>query len=150
MTNLTGWSSAPLRELCEFHNGLWTGKKGPFAVARVIRNTNFTAEGRIDLSDVAVLDVEERQLEKRRLQKNDIIIEKSGGGPKQPVGRVVLFDMDENDYSFSNFTSVIRVKSNLVVDPIYLHRVLYWWYIGYYRAASEACDWYSQPGFRRV
>lgn len=124
-----GWSVAPLQDLCEFHNGLWKGKKGPFVTARVIRNTNFTADGRIDLSDVAALDVEQRQLAKRELQKNDIIIEKSGGGPKQPVGRVVLFDLDDDGYSFSNFTSVIRVKQGDKVDPAYLHRVLYWWYV---------------------
>lgn len=123
------WQSVPLRELCEFYNGLWKGKKGPFETATVIRNTNFTSDGRIDLTNVAVLDVESRQLAKRRLKRNDIIIEKSGGGPKQPVGRVVLFDLDTGDaYSFSNFTSVIRVADAKVVDPVYLHRVLYWWY----------------------
>lgn len=123
------WQSVPLRELCEFYNGLWKGKKGPFETATVIRNSNFTSDGRIDLTNVAVLDVESRQLAKRRLKRNDIIIEKSGGGPKQPVGRVVLFDLDTGDaYSFSNFTSVIRVADAKVVDPVYLHRVLYWWY----------------------
>ena len=123
------WPSAPLLELCDFHNGLWTGKKGPFETANVIRNTNFTADGRIDLADVAVLEVEARHLAKRRLQKSDIIIEKSGGGPKQPVGRVVLFDLEASDYSFSNFTSAIRVKKGVKLDPVFLHRVLYWWYV---------------------
>lgn len=123
------WPSAPLLELCDFYNGLWTGKKEPFETVNVIRNTNFTADGRIDLTDVAVLDVEVRQFAKRGLQKNDIIIEKSGGGPKQPVGRVVLFDLAEKNYSFSNFTSAIRVKKGAKLDPVFLHRVLYWWYL---------------------
>ncbi|MGQ7794675.1 restriction endonuclease subunit S, partial [Faunimonas sp. B44] len=123
------WESVPLRRLCSFHNGLWTGKKEPFETAHVIRNTNFTADGRIDLTDVAVLDVEPKQLAKRRLKKNDIIIEKSGGGPKQPVGRVVLFEMDSGTYSFSNFTSAIRVEDARRLDPLYLHRVLYYWYL---------------------
>ncbi|MDR6993116.1 restriction endonuclease subunit S [Luteimonas sp. 3794] len=123
------WKSAPLRDLCEFHNGLWTGKKPPFETAHVIRNTNFTADGRIDLSDVAVLQVEKPQFAKRRLRKGDIIIEKSGGGPKQPVGRVVLFNLDAENFSFSNFTSVIRVKDARILDSIYLHRVLHWWYV---------------------
>ncbi|MBB5698501.1 restriction endonuclease subunit S [Sphingomonas yantingensis] len=124
-----GWRRLPLEDCCTFHNGLWTGKKPPFETATVIRNTNFTADGLIDLSDVAVLQVEANQLSKRRLQKGDIIIEKSGGGPKQPVGRVVLFDIDEGVYSFSNFTSAIRVKDQNQLDPRYLHRVLYWWYV---------------------
>ncbi|SDW93592.1 restriction endonuclease subunit S [Paracoccus sanguinis] len=123
------WTSAPLRELCSFHNGLWKGKKAPFETVNVIRNTNFKAGGRIDLTDVAVLEVEARQFAKRRLLKNDIIIEKSGGGPKQPVGRVVLFDLDSGNYSFSNFTSAIRVEDVQRIHPIFLHRVLYYWYL---------------------
>lgn len=123
------WKSAPLRDICDFLNGLWTGKKPPFVTAYVIRNTNFTSGGRIDLTDVAVLQVEAQQFEKRRLLKGDIIIEKSGGGPKQPVGRVVLFDLDSENYSFSNFTSAIRVKDSELVDSAYLHRVLYSWYV---------------------
>ena len=125
----SGWRWLPLEDCCTFHNGLWTGKKPPFETATVIRNTNFTADGTIDLSDVAVLEVEAKQLSKRRLLKGDIIIEKSGGGPKQPVGRVVLFDIDDGVYSFSNFTSAIRVKDQNQLDPRYLHRVLYWWYV---------------------
>ena len=78
----TDWPTAPLRDVCEFHNGLWKGKKEPFQTATVVRNTNFTAAGEIDLTDVAVIDVEAKKLAKRKLQQNDIIIERSGGGPK--------------------------------------------------------------------
>src|SRR5882724_7847363 len=82
--------------------GLWTGKKGPFVSAAVIRNTNFTGSGRVDYSDVAVLQVEEKQLSSRRLSPGDIIIERSGGGPSQPVGRVVFFERDDGVFSHSN------------------------------------------------
>ena len=37
-------------------------------------------------------------------------MEKSGGSEKQPVGRAVLFEMEDGEYSFSNFTSVLRIK----------------------------------------
>ena len=96
----------------DFGNGLWTGKKPPFKTVTVIRNTNFTDSGRIDYSNVAVLEVEKKQFDQRKLIKGDIIIERSGGGPKQPVGRVVYFDKDIGDFSFSNFTSRIRVINN--------------------------------------
>ncbi len=89
--------------------GLWTGKKGPFVTAIVIRNTNFTASGRVDYSDTAVLQVEDRQLASRRLVPGDIIIERSGGGPSQPVGRVVFFERDDDVFSHSNFTSRLRI-----------------------------------------
>ena len=101
-------------------NGLWKGKKEPFVEASVIRNTNFTASGVIDYSDVAYLQVEERQLQKRLLESGDIILERSGGGPKQPVGRVVLFDRDTGIFSFSNFTSVIRIRDRKAFDPKFI------------------------------
>ncbi len=91
-------------------NGLWTGKTPPLVEAGVIRNTNFTESGRIDYSDVAWLQVEERKLATRQLQPGDIIIERSGGGPKQPVGRVVYFARDDGPFSFSNFTTAVRVR----------------------------------------
>ena len=98
-------------------NGLWTGKREPFVEAGVIRNTNFTPSGVIDFSNVAYLQVEEKQLIKRRLEAGDIILERSGGGPKQPVGRVVFFERQDGDFSFSNFTSAIRVKDKTAFDP---------------------------------
>ena len=97
-------------------NGLWTGKKAPFVKAGVIRNTNFTESGRIDYTDVAWLQVEQKQLAKRQLKFGDIIVERSGGGPKQPVGRVVFFTRDDSPFSFSNFTSAIRVHDTKAFD----------------------------------
>ena len=91
-------------------NGLWKGKKEPLIEAGVIRNTNFTSAGVIDYSKVAWLDVEQSKLVKRQLQFGDIILERSGGGPKQPVGRVVYFGRQDGVFSFSNFTSAIRVR----------------------------------------
>jgi type I restriction enzyme S subunit len=124
-----GWTTEPLGSICAFFNGLWTGKNPPFEKAIVVRNTNFRPHGRLDTSDVAVLDVEAKQLAKRRLEMGDIIIEKSGGGPKQAVGRVAYFDRDDDTYSFSNFTSVARVINRLHVDPEYLLRFLDWCYV---------------------
>jgi type I restriction enzyme, S subunit len=124
-----GWEIKSLNELCEFSNGLWTGKKPPFIKAGVIRNTNFTKDGKLDDSDIVYLDVEVSQFEKRKLQYGDLILEKSGGGPKQPVGRVVIFDKKDGGYSFSNFTSSIRIKVNSKLDFNYLHKVLHFMYM---------------------
>jgi type I restriction enzyme S subunit len=115
------WSETtiPVADSSHFEtlNGLWVGKKEPFVDAGVIRNTNFTSSGVIDFSNIAYLQVEKKQLSKRRLEAGDIILERSGGGPKQPVGRVVFFDREAGDFSFSNFTSVIRVKDKAAFDP---------------------------------
>ena len=110
-------------------NGLWTGKKPPFINIAVIRNTNFSKDCRLKMDDVAMIDVEVKQFASRKLQMGDIIIEKSGGSDKQPVGRPVLFNIPEGDYSFSNFTSTLRVNDQGVILPEYLHKFLYKFYL---------------------
>ena len=97
------WEVKKLGEVCEFLNGLWKGKKPPFIKVGVIRNTNFTKDGKLDDSNIVILDVEKSKFTNRKLQYGDIILEKSGGGPKQPVGRVIIFDKKNGDFSFSNF-----------------------------------------------
>ena len=124
-----GWKSQLLEEACQFSNGLWKGVKPPFVHAGVIRNTNFTKEGALDDSDIAYLDVEAKKLEKRSLQFGDVILEKSGGGPKQPVGRVILFDKTEGVFSFSNFTAALRVRDPQRLDFRFLHKFLHWTYV---------------------
>ena len=119
-----------LDELCEFKNGLWRGKKGPFKPIRILRNTNFSDDGRFNFMDVAMHEVEIKQLESRALEYGDILLERSGGGPKQPVGRVALFDIrdDKGEYSFSNFTTRIRVKDKEELNEKFLWRFLYYFY----------------------
>lgn len=123
------WQTKTLDEACAFSNGLWKGEKEPFVKVGVIRNTNFTKDGTLDDSDIAYLDVEAKKLEKRRLQYGDIILEKSGGGPKQPVGRVVLFDKQDGIFSFSNFTAALRVREKQELDFRFLHKFLFWKYV---------------------
>jgi len=118
---------ATLNHLCEFNNGLWKGKDGPLIIVKVIRNTNFRKDGFIDWSEIAEIEVEKRQFENRQLQYGDIIIEKSGGGPTQPVGRVVFFNRNEQGYSYSNFTSRIRVIND-TLNPEFLWHVLKYYY----------------------
>jgi len=124
-----GWTAKPLGSICRFSNGLWKGEKPPFQRVGVIRNTNFTKRGTLNNSDVAYLDVEAKKLATRRLQFGDIILEKSGGGPKQAVGRVALFDKEDDGFSFSNFTAALRVVSPNELDFRFLHRFLHWIYL---------------------
>lgn len=104
------WDRKTLGAVCEVINGLWKGKKEPFVNVGVIRNTNFTKDFALRYDNIEWLDVEARQFAKRKLCKGDLIVEKSGGSEKQPVGRAVLFEMEDGEYSFSNFTSVLRIK----------------------------------------
>lgn len=124
-----GWEIKKLEEVCDVLNGLWIGKKEPFVNICVIRNTNFTKDCKLNLDNVAYIDVEEKQYLSRKLKVGDIIIEKSGGSDKQPVGRVVLFDIEKGDFSFSNFTSTLRIKSDIHLNSNYLHKCLYAYYL---------------------
>lgn len=119
------WKYKKVSELTKVINGLWTGKKPPFINIAVIRNTNFTKDCALNLSNVAYIDVEERHFATRKLLKGDIIIEKSGGSEKQPVGRPILFDIEEGNYSFSNFTFVLRIIDQNVISPSFLQKALY-------------------------
>ena len=91
--------------------------------ASVIRNTNFRPNGNLSYENIALLDVESKELAKRELLHGDIILEKSGGGAKTPVGRVCLFEKQSSKipYSLSNFTSLIRVKDSSILNYKYLH-----------------------------
>lgn len=117
-----------LGEVCDFQNGLWKGKKPPFKKVKVLRNTNFRNGGYLDLSNVAEIEVEKKQLTSRLLEKGDLILERSGGGPTQPVGRVVYFEAD-GEFSFSNFTTRIRVRNPEELYDKYLWRYLNQLYI---------------------
>ena len=121
-----GWVTKKLGEVCETFNGIWKGSKPPLRNVGVIRSTNFTKECGFDSRDekTVFIDVEEKKFLKRKLQCGDIVVERSGGGPNQPVGRVLYFNLKDGDYTISNFTSALRVKDNGELDSYYLYRAL--------------------------
>lgn len=49
------------------------------------------------------------EISKKTLKKGDILIEKSGGGEKTPVGRAVVYNLDNNAL-FANFMDCIRIN----------------------------------------
>ena len=124
-----GWEYSSIGDLCDKMNGLWKGKTGPFVNVGVIRNANFTKSFTLSFDNIEYLDVEAKQYKTRKLQKGDLIVEKSGGSEKQPVGRTVLFDREDGDYSFSNFTSVLRIKDRDVISPEFLYKYILFVYL---------------------
>ena len=124
-----GWEYKRLEEICTPINGLWKGKKEPFVNVGVIRNANFKKDFTLDFSNIEYLDVEAKKFASRKLEPGDLIVERSGGSEKQPVGRAVLFNQSEGDYSFSNFTSVIRINDRKQVSPIFLFKYLLYFYL---------------------
>lgn len=78
----------------------------------------------MDYSKIALIDVEASSFSKRSLMTGDLIVEKSGGSDKYPVGRAVLYEGPNSQYSFSNFTMVLRPKESNVINPKYLYYFL--------------------------
>ncbi len=90
-----------------------------------MRTTNFTNEGVVDYSDVVTRIIKKKNIEDKYLRPGDIIIEKSGGSDKQPVGRVIYFDGPEHTYLFNNFTGLLRVSDQSAWFPKYVFYSLY-------------------------
>ena len=93
---------------------------------KIIRTANFTNLGVIDFSKIVFRKIEPKKVEQKKLISGDVIIEKSGGSPTQPVGRVVYFENPDNStYMCNNFTSVLRPNRS-VVFPKFLFYVLFY------------------------
>lgn len=96
----------------------------------VLRTTNFTDDGRLDYENVVYRGIDIDKYNHKILCDGDIIIEKSGGTPKKPVGRVVLFDKKTSDIYFcNNFTAILRPKANNF-PPYLLYMLQYLYNIG--------------------
>ena len=103
----------------------------------VLRTTNFTNEGVVDYKNVVTRTITKKNIDEKFLRKGDIIIEKSGGSDKFPVGRVIYFDGNENTYLFNNFTGLLRVKDKKAWYPRY---VFYSLFANYRRGGTRAFE----------
>ena len=91
----------------------------------VLRTTNFTNEGVVNYNNVVTRTISKKNIDEKYLCPGDIIIEKSGGSDKQPVGRVIYYDGPEKTYLFNNFTGLLRVKNKSRWHPRYVFYSLY-------------------------
>jgi len=90
----------------------------------VIRTANFLNTGKIGFSNIVRRNIDKKKVEKKKLLSGDTIIEKSGGSPKQPVGRVVFFENPDGDtYLCNNFTTILRPDTEIIY-PKYFFYVL--------------------------
>jgi len=120
------WEAPPLADLLnipECQSGDWGDEVGEVSI-RILRSTNFTNDGQMDLSDVAIRGLPRQKAESLTLRPGDILLEKSGGSPVQPVGRVLLVEDELPGYGFSNFIHRLRPDESKV-NPRYLRWVLH-------------------------
>ena len=107
-----------LTDICEIITGEWGTEisENSQNIVSVIRTTNFLNNGKIDIENRELIkrEIDKNKIEQKQLKKGDIIIEKSGGSPNQPVGRVVFFSLNSNEvFLCNNFTSILRVKEDI-------------------------------------
>jgi len=107
-----------LTDICEIITGEWGTEitENSQNIVSVIRTTNFLNNGKIDIQNKELIkrEIDKKKIEQKQLKRGDIIIEKSGGSPNQPVGRVVFFDFNSNEvFLCNNFTSILRVKEDI-------------------------------------
>lgn len=135
----TGWSSQPLSELIAFATGGAWGDapdavdgKTLFEVA-CIRGTDFRDWDERKARAAVSRGLDAKSLEKRKLQAGDILLEVSGGGPEQPVGRTILIDKEAVESAAgrpmvpTNFLRLLRLKED--VDPAYVNYYLKYFYV---------------------
>jgi type I restriction enzyme S subunit len=84
----------------------------------VIRSANITKDHQLNTKEIAIRSIEERKRQKKMLRHGDILIEKSGGSPDQPVGRVLFYDL-KGEHTCSNFISILRPSQQ--VDAKFLY-----------------------------
>lgn len=119
-----------LQPILERSNRFCIGKKEPLVKVGVIRNANFTKDFKLDFSNIECIDVEQRAFSQRHLLNGDLIVEKSGGSDKNPVGRAVLYEGTNGVFSYSNFTMVLRIIHREVI----LSKFLYYYILANYQA----------------
>jgi type I restriction enzyme, S subunit len=116
-----GWTSEPLKRLTAggFRNGTWGYEPGESDHdVKCVRAADFDRTGlRVDPSMMPVRSVTAAEWRNRTLRPGDIVLEKSGGGDQQPVGKAVLFSLGD-DAVCSNFQASARPARG--VDSRYL------------------------------
>lgn len=128
-----GWTEAVLAELVvhalggEWGESCENGIPPGYVQVSVLRGTEFRDWDEDRGSTAAERAIKKASLEKRQLQAGDLVIEISGGGPEQPVGRCLLIDETvlkkaRSPLICSNFCRQVRLHED--VDPAYVALVL--------------------------
>lgn len=78
----------------------------------VLRSANFLKAGGLNYETAALRKFDAKKLVQKRLEPGDLLLERSGGSPAQPVGRVNRFDA-QGDFSASNFLQILRVRDKV-------------------------------------
>ena len=120
-----GWRLVRLGDVLELDQpGAWGEDPTPAEPGvRVLRAADLTRDGQVKPGNAAWRRLSERDLERRLMQEGDLILERSGGGPGTPVGRVALVQGLGSVYC-NNFCQQLRVD-RAKCTPKYAARTLW-------------------------
>lgn len=112
---MSEWVSKPIGDLLKAQfAGEWGSDPSlPGELVRVFRGADFVASGFLKRTGGALRRVSSSKLKKVELKPGDILLEKSGGSPDQPVGRVSHFEGSESRAVASNFLQTLRPSENV-------------------------------------
>jgi type I restriction enzyme, S subunit len=114
------WEARPLHALLRDQlSGDWGEDHGDKTLS-VLRSTNFTDEGSLDTSDIAIRGFTADKAQKIQVEQNDILLERSGGGPNRPVGRVAMVRGAMPATGFANFVQLLRPDPDRIVPELLL------------------------------
>lgn len=125
-----GWTEIPLNEILERSiGGVWGSEPGTDQEeVLVVRSTEFTKNGYLNFNTGVKRSIKTSQLSSRELREGDILLEKSGGGPEQPVGRVVFVESDIPAKSVcSNFIQLLTPSIDAAV-PRFVFLIMWMWH----------------------
>ena len=123
------WDAVPLREVLVLSQpGAWGDETSPDGErVRVLRAADLTRDGRVNSDGAAWRQLSPRDQARRLMRDGDLMLERSGGGPGAPVGRVALIERMSPVYC-NNFCQQLRVDYDRL-SPNYTLRALWHRYI---------------------
>ena len=107
-------------------NGVWGEEADEVHDLICVRVADFDrTQFRVRLDEPTMRSIDPRIAQTRRLEEADLLLEKSGGGDKQPVGAVVMYDHREQAVC-SNFIARMPVADGYHPRYLtYVHAALY-------------------------
>ncbi len=123
-----GWATTDIGSLFAVNTpGHWGEDGESEGNILVLRSANFVKSGGLSYETAALRKFDEKKLAQKLLRPGDILLERSGGSPAQPVGRVNRFDA-EGSFSASNFLQILRAREE--VDDWFAYYLLDAFYAG--------------------
>ncbi|MFW6351382.1 MAG: restriction endonuclease subunit S [Bacteroidota bacterium] len=131
------WQKVTLEDIVTYAIGGDWGKKENYEHADYqkvycIRGSEFKNWKQNKGNTAVIRKVKKTSLDKRKLRRGDILVEISGGGPEQPVGRTVVIDNKTLNFDnnipkiFTNFLRLIRITDNIY--PFFLQFFFQYFY----------------------